>query len=166
MNWRIVLAVVVAFVLGVGAGGLAEHQHAKAKSDKKSTSSTTAKGKGVNWFGKNQAAACPTLNQWKGAVSASYLALLKKSAWPATQTELTKQSGVVVTSYRALLPKATKPGRVQLNALIAYQTVLTAAIKKATSVTAYTTAQKAALTPRVRGATTLLTRMQARCATA
>jgi hypothetical protein len=166
-KWRAIIALVVAFVLGVGAGGLVEHQRAKSKSDKKSTSPTTggkATAVGARWFPNPPAAACPDILKWQAAGATAYADLLKKQPWPATQTALEAQSATTTTELKALLHHANKTGRRGLNILLRRETKNLAALKAAKDLNAYVAATKPLATPLVKRGNAVMGKAKTACA--
>jgi hypothetical protein len=163
-KWRAIIALVVAFVLGIGVGGLVEHQRAKSKSNKKTATTTAGKtAVGVRWFPNPPTDACPGLVKWQTAASTAYVDLLKKTAWPATQTSLEAQSAAASTALKGLLPHANKIGHKGLNVLINRETKNLAALKAAKDEAAYLTASKALTTPAVKKGNVVLGKAKVAC---
>jgi len=87
-NSQMVIAVVVAFVLGAGAGFFVELQRLKNKTHKAAPPKTAT---AARWFA-TPTKACPALKSWEATATASYVALLKKTPWPTTRTALLAQT--------------------------------------------------------------------------
>jgi hypothetical protein len=174
MNWRVVVAVVVALLLGVGAGALGEHERLKHDSNKKSESSskttTTTKKKGTStpvaadWFGSRQTAACPALKEWNNAAVAQYEALFKP--WSSSQSVFVAQIDVTNAAYRKLVPLATAAGKTELAFLLTYQQSIRAAVLKASSASVYLGAQGKLQTARVKNDTASVAQSAHRCTAA
>ena len=134
-NWRVIVAVVVALLVGAGAGVLGEHQRLKDDSNKKSTSSskkttTTKKGTSktttkkpavADFFGSKTTQACPALKDWNVAAVASYTALYEKVPWATTKVKLSGELDAMTTAFVAMEGYANATGKTALAAQIAYQ---------------------------------------------
>jgi hypothetical protein len=151
LNAKVIIAVVVAFVLGVGAGGLVEHQRLKNKSNKAASSSTTTAhtGAAVRWFSPSTKA-CPGLKKFETSAVTAYGTLLKKSPWATTKAALLTQATATTSELKGLVPFASPAGKVGLNYLIARQAKTTSALQKAASLTDYQKAIQALTPPQVR----------------
>jgi hypothetical protein len=154
MNWRIVVAIVVAFVVGAGAGGLAEHERVNSSNKssatkhptttvRKSTPTTRKPAKKVPpvWFTDTKAA-CPALLRLSLTTSAQYSTLATTPAWASAQVALLADLKATGDAYRALVPVATAPGKVALKFLLADQLEEGAAVRNATSWPTYLRGRK------------------------
>jgi hypothetical protein len=166
-NGRLVIALVVAFALGGGAGALVEHQRLKDKSNKGASTATTTPGNkpvAAAWFKTPTTAACPALKTWKASGTASYVALLKKDAWSTTKAALLAQNTAATASLRTLLPMTTPAGRVGVNFLVTAEGKTSNALKHASSQASYSTAAKALSTPRLKRSNAIMARAAKTCA--
>jgi hypothetical protein len=161
MNWKIIVAVVVAFGVGGAAGTFAEHE--RVKNDKPATQATTAAN--ADWFGTRATAACPALKRWNASAVATYKALGQKT-WKDASAALATQITATRNAYRALAPVANAAGKVELRILLAHQNKLTAALKEASSVSTYLAAQKKVTPARVTRDVAIVGRAAQRCSTA
>ncbi len=167
----VVIALVVAFAIGVGAGGLVEHQRLKDKSNKSAsggtatTTSPKARVAAAAWFKTPTTAACPALKIWKGAASASYLAILKKDTWTTTKTTLLAQNTTATSSLKTLLPMTTPAGRAGVNFLVTIEGKTSDALKHAASQADYSKAVKGFTTPRLTRSNAILGRAAKTCST-
>ncbi len=165
LNWRIIAAVVVAFIVGVAAGGLAEH--IRVQNDKTDTSAgaTTTTVPTVDWFGTQKSAACPTLAKWYTAIGkASYLAR-SKGAWTTTRANLLEQDSTISAAYQALLSNANAVGNPEIAFLVAYADRSTAALKTATTAAANAAAQQALSSQRLSSDLAILAQAARSCPT-
>lgn len=158
-NSQVIVAAVLAFALGVGAGFFVEHQRLKKKSHKTAPPKTA-----VGWFAR-PTAACPALKSWNTAVLDGYLALLRgaKTPWPTTQKALLATTSTATTSMKTLLAFARPNGKTGLNFLITYQGQTTTALQHASSQASYSTAAATLTTTRVKNDNAILTRAAAKC---
>ena len=166
MNWRVIVAVVVAFVVGIGAGGLVEHERLKHKSNSSASGSKKGTPTTVStaaWFGSRASTACPALKSWSASAVASYQALYTKTPWKTKQATLLKQIDAAGSAYKAMVPIATPAGKAQLQFLVGHQTQLSAAVQKATSEAAYLKAQQALNTARVKHDIAIVSQAANRC---
>jgi hypothetical protein len=166
---RIVIALVVAFAIGGGAGALAEHQRLKDKSNKsastQTTTSPTSAPVAAAWFKTPTTQACPALKVWKAAGAASYVALLKKGAWSTTKATLLAQNTTATASLRTLLPMTTPAGRAGINFLVTSEGKVSDVVKHATSQADYGKAAKALASPRLTRSNAIMSRAANTCAT-
>jgi hypothetical protein len=164
MNWRIVVAVVVAFVVGGAGGAFAEHERTlHDSSNKTATGTTRTTVANANWFGSRAKAACPALKRWNASATAAYIALVAKTPWTATRTKLVQGRSATTAAYRALLAVAIPQGKVELRFLIAYQSRLGAALRKSSSVAGYLKSQRALASARVNRDVAILSRAAGSC---
>jgi hypothetical protein len=177
INWRVIVAVVVAFVVGIGAGGIAEHQRLKNKSNKsasasksktktttKATTKTTAKPvTTADWFGTHGAQACPALKRVDAAGTAAFKAIYSSAPLDSRRTILAASAGTIGTAYTSLVPLANAPGKPMLQFLANYQGRLKTAAQAAPSLTAYLTAQKALDSPQLKQSAAPLNLAHTRC---
>jgi hypothetical protein len=166
MNWRVVVVAVVAFAVGIGAGGLAEHQRLKSDSNKKtSTTKTTptTNAKAADWFGTHAQQACPTLKKLGVSGAASYKAIFSSAPWPSRQSTLATEAAAAAADYRALVPLADQRGQTELAFLASYQDRIKTAVSKSATLPAYLTAQKALNSSRLKTANAVISRTTKRC---
>ena len=148
MNWRIIAAVVVAFIVGAGAGVLAEHAHVQNDKTSGSASATTTTVPTADWFGTQKSSACPDLMKWYNVVAkAAYSA--GRGPWPAARAALLQQASTVAAAFEALLPVADTAGKSEMEFLIVYQNRLTAALQSSTSAASYAASQRALASDRL-----------------
>ena len=120
-NWRVIVAVVVAFIVGGAAGALAEHAHVQSDKTDSSAAATTTTVPTADWFGTQKSAACPTLTKWYTAIGkVAYLAP-GKGTWTTTRAQLLQQDSTISAAYQALLSNANALGQPEIQALAAYQ---------------------------------------------
>lgn len=156
MNWRIVVAVGVTFVVGAAAGGFAEHERVqKDKPNKAAAGTTTTTRAGTpaapaNWFGTKKADACPALKRWNTAAAAAYASALDSKAWSAKSTTIQTQTSAMGSAFRDLGKLANPAGKAELAFLVTYVGKLNAEAKKAKSQPAYAQAQTALASARVK----------------
>ena len=143
LNWRIIAAVVVAFIVGAAAGGLAEHIHVENDKTDTSAGATTTTVPTVDWFGTQKSAACPTLTKWYSAIGRSAYLSASKGAWTTTRADLLEQDSTISAAYRALLSNVNDVGRNEILFLVAYGVRSRAALQNATSAAAYAASQRA-----------------------
>jgi len=141
MSWRIAVGALVAFVIGAVAGGFIEHERVQNNMETATTTTTTAAAT-ANWFGSNQASACPALTRWYGAIGESAFIAGGKGPWTETRAALLGQSSTVEDAYEDLLPMVDSVGRPQLEHLIEYQDRLRTALRASSSATAYADSQR------------------------
>jgi hypothetical protein len=167
-KWRVVLAVVVVFVVGAGAGALGEHARLKRSSNKKSTTTpTTSRTVPADLFGAKAKQACPTLKQLSASEVAAYKALYAKTPWKTSSAALVTQYRVTAKAYRTLMAFAPSPaGKATLRFLAGYATRLGNAVGKATSVATFVKASKAQQSPRSVRGTKVVARAVTTCAAA
>jgi hypothetical protein len=137
MNWRIIAAVVVAFIVGGAAGALAEHEHVQNDKTGASAGATTTTVPTVDWFGTQKSAACPALTKWYTAIGKVSFLAAGKGAWTPTRANLLQQDSAISAAYQSLLPAANAVGRPEIVFLAAYQARARAALQPATSAAAY-----------------------------
>ena len=168
-KWRMVLAVVVALVVGAGAGAYGEHLHVKHSSTTKKTATATTTKAGhvpTNLFGAKAKTACPGLKAVSASQVAAYKAIYTKTAWKTTSAALVKQYGTTAKAYTALMPFATPAGKPTLRFLASYQTRLSTAAGKATSLASFLKLAKAERTPRAVRGTAVVAQATTTCAAA
>jgi hypothetical protein len=141
MNWRIVVAIVVAFVVGAGAGGLAEHERVNSSNKSAATKPTTTTIPPTVWFADVKPA-CPALLRLSSTASAQFSTLATTPAWAAARVALLADLKATGDAYRALVPVATAPGKAALRFLLSAQLEEGAAVQNATSWPAYLKARK------------------------
>jgi hypothetical protein len=163
MNWRIVVAVVVAFVVGAAGGGFAEHQRIKNERSNNSAKNTSTTAPGVNWFGSKKATACPELQRWRTALGVATYTAASKGPWANVRAKLLTQRAAMQSAYRAMVPLANEPGKVQMNFLIAYEGQLTAALKAAASAADYAKTPAAKSSARVKHDLEILVKTATTC---
>lgn len=168
MNWRVVVAVVVALFIGAGAGALGEHQRLKHDSNTKSSSSktTTALAPVADWFGTGRPAACPALKSWNTAVVASYLALYQKVPWATTKVKLITDLDAGTAAFVAMERYANAAGKTELAAQIAYQAKAKTALVAAPSSAEYLKATKLLNTAKVKQGRAVMSAAAKKCGTA
>jgi hypothetical protein len=166
MNWRIVVAVIVAFVVGAAGGGFAEHQRVKNERSNNSARSTSTTAAAPNWFGSKKASACPELQRWRTALGVASYTAVSKGPWANVRAKLLTQRAAMQSAYRALVPLAGAPGKVQLEFLVAYETQVTTALKAAASAAAYAKTPAAKSSPRVKHDVGILLTTATSCAKA
>ena len=139
MNWRIGVAVIMAFVVGGAVGAFVEHERVQKSSHKASTSTASpASTPDVTaWFDGNKTAACPALQSWYQAFLKARLAVAKGGEWAPMQLVLLDSDNTSLASYRALLPLANQTGSTELNFLIATETTLHKTLTAAPSAGVY-----------------------------
>jgi hypothetical protein len=178
MNWRIIVAGVVVFVVGVGVGGLAEHERVKHETHKAAARTTTTTGNGesttaeagsstteastASWFAGTKAA-CPALKRWQNATAATYRAMVGKATWASARAALLTQMNASSAAVGELIPLATPTGRVELNFLAAYQIKATSAVRHATSAAGFSQAQSALTDARVKNDAAVMSRVEVAC---
>jgi hypothetical protein len=154
-----IIAVVVAFALGAGAGGFAEHERLK---NTKHTAAAPKAAAGAGWFAR-PAAACPALKSWETASASAYVAILKKAPWTTTRTTLLAQQTAATAAMKTLLKYAKPKGKTGLNFLIAHQTKTTAALQHASSQADYSKADTALASAVVKRDNAILARAAGNC---
>jgi hypothetical protein len=173
MNWRVILAVVVALVVGAGGGALAEHQRLKNESNKPSASSkdhttgtagtTSTTTPIAQLFGSNQTAACPTLTKWYGALSEEPFQLSSKGPWATTKVKVLALHAVITASYNSLLKLATPSAKADIQDLIRNETATASALTKAATAADFANAQKKLVSASVTRNAQLLIRAEKTC---
>jgi hypothetical protein len=153
LDWRVIVAGVVVFVVGVGAGGVLEHEKVKHDSQR------------AGWFAGHTTAACPTLKRWDAAATATDQALATSTSWTSTQSELSKQTKASKAALQSLLGFSTYKGQAGLNTLVSYASKLIKAVPNATSAAGFSTAQKQLNSSLVTTDTTTLKRAATSCST-
>ncbi len=177
MNWRVIVAVVVALLVGAGAGALGEHQRLKDDSNKKSTSTTakkktttTKKGTSntavADLFGSKTTQACPALKNWNAAAVASYTALYQKAPWATTKVKVTAELDAMTAAFVAMKPYANAAGKTELATQIAYQAKARTALLAAPSSTDYLKATKLLNTTQVKQGGAAFSAATKKCGTA
>jgi hypothetical protein len=153
MNWRVVVTVIVAFVIGAGGGAVAEHVRLKNASDKPGATATTSAGNNANpaandWFGAKATQACPALKNWTAAGAASGKAFRMTGAWTAKRAALVAAIKDAGAAYSALEPFANPAGKAELQFLVAHQEAVNNAVAKASSLPVFDQARKKLQSPR------------------
>jgi hypothetical protein len=148
MNGRIAFVVFVAFLVGGVAGAVAEHERVAHKK-KSAGGTTTTTVVTVDWFGSQKPAACPALRRYATAATTAYKATLAKNApWATTSATLAQQNSEIAAAFTSLVPMANPAGAPEIQYMITYENQLTAAIKKAASLTAYKQSEASLTTAR------------------
>jgi hypothetical protein len=139
MNWRIGVAVIMAFVVGGAVGAFVEHERVQKSSHKASTSTASSASTTdvTAWFGGDQTAACPALQSWYQSFLNARLAVAKGGEWASMQLALLDSDNTSSAAYRALLPLANQTGSTELNFLIATETTLHKTLTVAPSANVY-----------------------------
>lgn len=139
MNWRVIAAVVAAFVLGGAAGWFIESQRVKDNSSSSSASSPTAGNADVEkWFGGTPStSACPALKAWVTTFTKAAYTKPNPSDWPASRTQLQQIAQAETLSNQALLPYATAEGKQELQFISDTATKNYQTLAVATSADAY-----------------------------
>jgi hypothetical protein len=178
MNWRVIVAVVVALLVGAGAGAFGEHQRLKDDSNKKTTSTTTKKKttttkKGTtkaapvaDFFGSKTTQACPALKEWNTAAVASYTAVYQKVPWATTKVKLTSQLDAMTSAFVGMERYANATGKTALAAQLAYQAKSKTALAAAPSSAEYLKTTKVFNTAQVKQGGAALTASVKKCGTA
>lgn len=162
-NWRVIVAVVVAFIVGGAAGALAEHVRVENDKTSSSAASTTTVPT-ADWFGTQKSAACPTLTKWYTAIGkVAYLAP-SKGPWTTTRAQLLQQDSTISAAYQSLLSNANALGQPEIQALAAYQGRTRAALQSASSAAAFSASLKALGTPQVTNALAVIAQTAKSCA--
>ena len=152
MSWRIGAAAVIAFVIGVAAGGFAEHERVqsnKVDGTAAETSTTTSSAPTADWFGGQTATACPVLTNWFDAIGRTSYAAASKGPWTATRAALLEEATAIGAAYEALLPAANAAGKPEVAFLIAYQDRSTEGLQSSTSAAEYAESQHALASERL-----------------
>jgi hypothetical protein len=134
-SWSTIVAVTVALVLGLGAGGLVEHQRALNESNRKAPAPIPMTvPKASAWFGSKAAAACPALQEWYQALGTSiYFVLAKGPPWEKIRAALVRQNGIGQAAIRSLIPLANSAGKAEIEFVLASLSNSNDVTKKASS---------------------------------
>jgi hypothetical protein len=103
----------------------------------------------ADWFGSNQASACPALKKVQTAAVAGYTALVQSKQWSTTRAEIVKQVAAGSAAFQQLITLANATGKPELQLLLAHQGQLSTAAGKSSSRKEYLATQTAQTTPRV-----------------
>ena len=162
MSWRVFVAVIAAFVLGVVGGVYVEHQRV---TDHTSASARTTTVPVATWFEGNPATACPLLDEWGNAARAAYAAAHDTTkTWSANQQRLMSATDSMTGAYRSLLPLANAKGKAELDYLVGYQAQVASAIQHAKSLAEFLPAQSKLGSARLSDDLNALSRMAESCA--
>ncbi len=140
MNWRVVAAVVVAFVLGGAAGWFIESQRVKDDTTTSSAPSVAASDSDVKaWFGGTPStSACPALKAWVTTFTKSAFTKPNPSDWTASRTQLQQLAQAQTLANQALLPYASDTGKQELQFMSDTATKNYETLAVSTSADAYT----------------------------
>jgi hypothetical protein len=123
VNWRVIVVLIVALVLGVGVGGIVEHQRSVNDSNANPSErvTTTTKPKVSIWFGTRGSSACPALQKWNLAFGeVAYAVLARTADWDSViRPAFLNFNSTAETTYRSLLEFANAAGKTELEFLVA-----------------------------------------------
>lgn len=160
MNWRVVGAVTVAFVVGGAAGAFVEHERVQDSSSSKSPK-TPAQQVSI-WFGSKSAEACPSLKAWSSALSGAALSGITGD-WAVRKVALLQSSNASAKALQDLIPLTRGEGTTELSFLIDVEKKSQQALKGAQSLADYETFQKTLSAERLRNDTAVLVTASGLC---
>jgi hypothetical protein len=175
LNWTLILTAIIAFVLGLGVGGFAEHEHTKSSNKKHTTASgtpTTSPSTGsktpvdeAGWFGSKVTTACPALRIWAGEQKLRRDALGKTTTWKTKSGAVLKIDEPITSAYTALLRLATPTGKPEMQLLLTTQGKLDDALTKSKKPDDYSKVRKTVSTAQVTTDIGILSKVAASCPT-
>jgi hypothetical protein len=176
LNWTLILTAIIAFVLGLGVGGFAEHEHTKSSNKKHTAASGTPTTVGpstgsktpidsAGWFGAKVTTACPGLRIWAGEQTARRDAFAKTTTWKTKSGAVLRIDKPITEVYTALLPMATATGKPEIQLLLTTQGKLDAALTTSTKPDDYSKVRKTVSTAQVTTDIGILSKVAASCPT-